>query len=79
MLNTLLLFAMSYAFIIEPLTILFIILMLIYGLIRAQKETKVNIIEEARKHKEEAEKERKINEEFIKKHDQIIKEILKEK
>lgn len=70
MLSTISFFLITYAFIIQPLTILIIIIVIIYAIARASIESKSNIFEEMWREKElrkkEQEEARKWLEEFEK-------------
>ena len=70
MLSTISFFLITYAFIIQPLTILLIIIVIIYAIARASIENKTNIFEEMWREKElrkkEQEEARKWLEEFEK-------------
>ena len=79
MINTIILFIINYAFIGAPLIALFIILILLYAVIRASAENKENIAETMRKEKEQKDKERENIKEFLEKNDKIIDEIMRKK
>ena len=57
MLSTISFFLITYAFIIQPLTILLIIIVIIYAIARASIENKTNIFEEMWREKELRKKE----------------------
>lgn len=65
MLSTISFFLITYAFIIQPLTILFIIIVIIYAIARVSIESKSNIFEEMWREKELRKKEQEENRKWL--------------